>query len=82
MNFAIVLEKRYENPRFAHFYTNSFVLFAKSYALICERFALIRESYAFIRAKISRYFAKVKREFAKNIFSPTKMSLMGFRTFY
>ena len=40
MNFASVLEKRYENSRFAHFYTNSF-------ALIRESFALIREKYYF-----------------------------------
>ena len=31
MNFAFDQEKRYENSRFAHFYTNSF-------ALICENF--------------------------------------------
>ena len=42
MNFATVLEKRYENSRFEHFYTNS-------YALIRESFALIRENYALIR---------------------------------
>ena len=42
MNFASVLEKRYDNSRFAHFYTISF-------ALIYENFALIRESNAFIR---------------------------------
>ena len=49
MNFASVLEKRYEHSRFAHFYTNSFALIRESFALFCERFAFIRESYAFIR---------------------------------
>ena len=58
MNFASVLEKRYEHSRFAHFYTNSFALiresfalFRESYAFIRESFALIRESYALIREK-------------------------------
>ena len=56
MNFASVLEKRYEHSRFAHFYTNcfalipgSFALIRESYAFIRESFALIRESYALIR---------------------------------
>ena len=60
MNFASVLEKRYEHSRFANFYTNSFALdliresfalFRESYAFIRESFALIRESYALIREK-------------------------------
>ena len=34
MNFATVLEKKYENSRFAHFNTNSFALIRESYALI------------------------------------------------
>ena len=58
MNFASVLEKRYENSCFAHFYTNSFALIRESYAfiresdaLIRESFALFRESYALIREK-------------------------------
>ena len=51
MNFASVLEKRYEHFRFAHFYTNSFALFRECYAFIRESFALIRESYALIREK-------------------------------
>ena len=56
MNFASVLEKRYEHSRFAHFYTNSFALIRESFALfresdafIRESLALIRESYALIR---------------------------------
>ena len=53
MNFASVLEKRYEHSRFAHFYTNSFALIRElireSYALIRESYAFIRKSYAFIR---------------------------------
>ena len=49
MNFASVLENRYEQSRFAHFYTNSFALICESFALIRESFALFRESYAFIR---------------------------------
>ena len=46
MNFASVLEKRYEHSRFAPFYTNSFALIRESFALIRESFALIRESFA------------------------------------
>ena len=53
MNLATVLEKRYENFRFAHFYTNS-------YALIREKFAFIRENYALIRDII--YFFPYENE--------------------
>ena len=53
MNFASVLEKRYENSRFAHFYTNSFALIRESNAIIRESFMLIRESYAFIRESVA-----------------------------
>ena len=56
MNFASVLEKRYKNSRFAHFYTNSFALICEHFALnresnvmICESFELIRESFALFR---------------------------------
>ena len=45
MNFATVLEERYENSRFAQFYTNSF-------ALIRDSFALIREKYNFFPYEI------------------------------
>ena len=62
MNFASVLEKRYEHSRFAYFYTNSFALiresfalFRESYALFRESFALIRESYALIREKYNLF---------------------------
>ena len=51
MNFASVLEKRYENSRFAHFYTNSFALIHESFALIRESNAFIRESFAIIRER-------------------------------
>ena len=49
MNFASVLEKRYEHSRFAHFYTNNFALIRESFALIREIFALFRESFALFR---------------------------------
>ena len=66
MNFASVLEKRYENSHFEHLYTNSFALIREGFALIRESFAFIRESYALIREKY-------------NFFS-TKMSPICFRT--
>ena len=43
INFATVLEKRYENSCFAHFYTDIFALFRESFAFIRERNAFIRE---------------------------------------
>ena len=46
MNFATVLEKKYENSRIAHFYTNSFALIRESFAFIRESYALIRESFS------------------------------------
>ena len=52
MNFASVLEKRCENSRFAHFYTNSFALFRESYAIIRKSFALIRENIIFFLYEI------------------------------
>ena len=61
MNFASVLEKKCENSRFAHFYTNSFALISESYAFIRESFALIRESYAIIRE--SNAFIRAKYNF-------------------
>ena len=51
MNFASVLEKRYENSHFADFDSNSFALIRESNAFIRESYALFRESYAFIREK-------------------------------
>ena len=51
MNFASVLEKKYENSGFAHFYTNSFALIRESFALFRESYAFIRASYALIREK-------------------------------
>ena len=47
MNFASVLEKRYEHSRFAPFYTNSFALIREDFALFRESYALICEKYNF-----------------------------------
>ena len=67
MNFAPVLEKRYEHSLFAPFYTNSFAwirecfaLIRESYALFRESFALFRETYAFIRES----FALIRETYA------------------
>ena len=69
-----VLEKRYENSRFVHFYTNNFALIReriafirKSNAIIRESFALIRESYALIRESftlIRESYALFRKGFA------------------
>ena len=67
MNFASVLEKRYEHSRFAHFYTNSFALIRESFALFRESFALIRESFALFResyAFIRESFALIRESYA------------------
>ena len=67
MNFASVLEKRYEHSRFAHFYTNSFALIRESFALIRESYAFIRESFAFIRESFALFresFALFRESFA------------------
>ena len=48
MNFATILEKRYENSRFAHFSTNSFALIRKNFAFVRETYAFLRKSYALI----------------------------------
>ena len=72
MTFATVLEKRYENIRFANFYTNSFALIRESFALIRENYALIRESNALIR----KSFALIREI---HNFIPAKMNPMGFR---
>ena len=66
MNFASVLEKRYENSRFVHFYTKSFALLRESFALIRESFALIRESFALFResyAFIRESFALIREKY-------------------
>ena len=86
-NFASVLEKRYENSRFAHFYTNSFTLIRESFALIRESSAFIRESFALFResyALIRKSYALIRKSYAlirEKIFFSTKMSPKGFRSF-
>ena len=63
-------EKRYENSRFAHFYTNSFALLCENFALIRESNALIRESFALFResyAFIRESFALVREKYKKKI---------------
>ena len=78
MNFATVLEKRYENSRFAHFYTSIFALIResnvfirKSYAFIRESYALIRESFAFIRES----YALIRESFASEMSFATLLYL-------
>ena len=66
MNFASVLEKRYEHSRFANFYTNSFALIRESFAFFRESFALFRKSYAFIResyALIRESYALIREKY-------------------
>ena len=79
MNFASVLEKRYELSRFAPFYTNSFALIRESFALIREGFALIRESFALFResyAFIRESYALIREKYNFFLYEnePNKLS--------
>ena len=83
-----VLETRYENSRFVHFYTNNFALIRERIAFICKRNAIIRESFALIcesYALIRESFALFREGFAlirvkNHFFFSTKMSSIGFRS--
>ena len=69
---STVLEKSYENSRFAHFNTNSFALISESYAFFRESYAFIRESLALIRER----FALIREKY---IFSLQKCAHCAFK---